>query len=60
MEIPSSWYLFLLPEISLTILLFGIQIYSRMLPNDRQRNVGLMTAWGAFVILLLTLAPVVV
>lgn len=55
MEIPSSWYLFLLPEISLTILLFAIQLYSRLLPNDRQRNVGLMTAWGAFIILLLTL-----
>ncbi len=56
MEIPSSWYLFLLPEISLTILLFAIQVYSRMLPNDRQRNVGLMTAWGAFIILIITLA----
>lgn len=55
MVIPSSWYLFLLPEISLTILLFAIQVYSRMLPNDRQRNVGLMTAWGAFIILVITL-----
>lgn len=55
MEIPTSWYLFLLPEISLTILLFGIQLYSRILPRDGQRNVGLMTAWGAFIILLITL-----
>lgn len=50
-----EWYLFLVPEISLTLLLFGIQIYGRLLPRDQQRNVGLMTAWGAFVILLLTL-----
>ncbi|MCP4358620.1 MAG: NADH-quinone oxidoreductase subunit N [Chloroflexi bacterium] len=54
--VPLDWYLFLLPEISLIILLFGIQIYSRVLPSDRQRNVGLMTAWGAFVILLITMS----
>jgi NADH-quinone oxidoreductase subunit N len=36
-------------------LLFGIQIYSRVLPADKQRSVGLMTAWGAFVILIITL-----
>lgn len=51
-----NWYLFLVPEILLTLLLFGIQIYSRLLPNDRQRNVGVMTAWGSFAILLATLA----
>lgn len=51
-----AWYFFLAPEISLTILLFGIQIYSRLLPADRQRNVGLFTAWGAFIILIITLA----
>lgn len=51
-----DWYLFLVPEIALTILLFGIQIYSRMLPANRQRGVGLLTAWGAFVILIITLA----
>lgn len=55
-EVTQDWYLFLLPEISLTILLFGIQIYSRVLPSDKQRNVGLMTAWGAFVVLIITLA----
>jgi len=50
-----SWYLALLPEIALTLLLFAIQIYSRILPSDKQRNVGLMTAWGALIILLTTL-----
>lgn len=53
-EITTSWYLFLLPEILLTLLLFGIQIYGRMLPVERRRNIGLMTAWGAFVILIVT------
>lgn len=51
-----DWYLFLVPEISLIILLFGIQIYSRILPHNQQRQVGLLTAWGAFVILIITLA----
>ncbi|MCA9945642.1 MAG: NADH-quinone oxidoreductase subunit N, partial [Anaerolineales bacterium] len=50
-----SWYLALAPEIALAILLIAIQVYSRALPSDKQRNVGLMTAWGAFTILLITL-----
>jgi NADH-quinone oxidoreductase subunit N len=50
-----SWYLALVPEIALTILLIAIQVYSRTLPSDKQRNVGLMTAWGALTILLITL-----
>ena len=49
-----SWYLALAPEIALAILLVAIQIYSRALPSDKQRSVGLMTAWGALLILLLT------
>ncbi|GJM42148.1 MAG: NADH-quinone oxidoreductase subunit N [Ardenticatenaceae bacterium] len=49
-----SWYLALAPEIALAILLVAIQIYSRTLPSDKQRSVGLMTAWGALLILLLT------
>ncbi|WP_420631077.1 NADH-quinone oxidoreductase subunit N [Candidatus Leptofilum sp.] len=47
-----SWYLALAPEISLAILLVAIQIYSRTLAFNNQRNVGLMTAWGAGIILL--------
>ena len=50
-----SWYLALAPEIALAILLVAIQVYSRSLPADKQRSVGLMTAWGAFITLLLTL-----
>jgi NADH-quinone oxidoreductase subunit N len=50
-----SWYLALLPEIALAFLLIAIQIYSRTLPSDKQRSVGLMTAWGALIILLATL-----
>lgn len=55
LEPTLSWYLALAPEITLAILLVAIQVYSRMLPSDQQRKVGLMTAWGAFIILLLTL-----
>ncbi len=50
-----SWYLALAPEIALAILLIAVQIYSRILPAAEQRKVGLMTAWGALVILLVTL-----
>lgn len=50
-----SWYLALAPEIALAVLLVAIQVYSRMLPSDEQRKVGLMTAWGALIILLGTL-----
>ena len=55
-EPTTEWFLALAPEISLAILLIAIQVYSRMLPAGRQRQVGVMTAWGAFVILLLTLS----
>jgi NADH-quinone oxidoreductase subunit N len=54
-SITPTWYLALLPEISLTILLFVVLLYDRNLPPDRRRQVGQFTAWGAFVILLLTL-----
>ncbi|MCA9916410.1 MAG: NADH-quinone oxidoreductase subunit N [Anaerolineales bacterium] len=52
LEPTLSWYLALAPEIALAILLVAIQVYSRSLPADKQRAVGLMTAWGAFIILL--------
>lgn len=54
-EPTTEWFLALVPEISLAILLIAIQVYSRVLPSSRQRQVGIMTAWGAFVILLITL-----
>lgn len=50
-----SWYLAVAPEIGLAVLLIAIQIYSRTLPSDKQRHVGLMTAWGALALLLMTL-----
>ncbi len=53
-EPTSTWFLALAPEIALIVLLVAIQIYSRVLPADRQRSVGIMTAWGALAILLLT------
>lgn len=54
-EITLSWVLALLPEISLAILLIAIQVYERVLHPANRRQVGLLTAWGAFTILLLTL-----
>ena len=53
-EPTSTWFLALAPEIALIVLLIAIQIYSRVLPADKQRSVGIMTAWGALAILLLT------
>jgi NADH-quinone oxidoreductase subunit N len=50
-----SWYLALAPEIALAVLLVAIQVYSRSLPATEQRKVGLMTAWGALIILMGTL-----
>lgn len=55
LEPTLSWYLALVPEIALAILLVAIQIYSRSLPTNQQRKVGLMTAWGALIILLGTM-----
>ena len=53
-EPTSTWFLALAPEIALIVLLIAVQIYSRVLPADKQRSVGIMTAWGALAILLLT------
>ena len=54
-DITLSWVLALTPEISLLVLLLAVFIYDRALPARERRKVGLLTAWGAFVILLLTL-----
>lgn len=53
---PIEWYLFLAPEILLVVLLFGIQLYNRTAARNDPRRVGLMTAWGALVILIITMA----
>ena len=51
----SSWVAALAPVIGLTILLFIVLIYDRYLKPEDRRRVGLMTAWGAFVTLLVVL-----
>lgn len=54
-EITLSWVLALVPEIALAVLLVAIQVYDRALHPANRRQVGLMTAWGSFAILLVTL-----
>lgn len=54
-QITLSWVLALVPEISLIVLLVAVLLYDRLVPEGEHRRVGLLTAWGAFVILLLTL-----
>lgn len=54
-EITPSWVLALVPELSLAVLLVAIQVYDRVIRPANRRQVGLMTAWGTLVILLLTL-----
>jgi NADH-quinone oxidoreductase subunit N len=54
-EITFSWVAVLLPEILLALLLFTIQIYDRAAKAANRNRLGLVTAWGAFVILLITL-----
>jgi NADH-quinone oxidoreductase subunit N len=50
-----SWWLAIVPEIALTILLFIVLLYYRFVGPNEQRRIGLLTAWGGFVVLLLTL-----
>ncbi|MCP5099771.1 MAG: NADH-quinone oxidoreductase subunit N, partial [Chloroflexi bacterium] len=49
------WVAALLPEILLTVLLFTVQIYDRAAKPVERNRLGLVTAWGAFTILLITL-----
>ena len=44
----------LVPEISLIVLITAVLAYDRLLKPAERRRVGLFTAWGALVILLLT------
>lgn len=50
-----SWVAALIPELSLAILLVVIQVYARVANPENRGKLGLLTAWGAFVILLITL-----
>lgn len=54
-DITLSWVLALVPEICLIILLIAIMAYDRLVPSTERRRVGLLTAWGAGIILLITL-----
>jgi NADH-quinone oxidoreductase subunit N len=50
-----SWWLAITPEIALTILLFIVLLLHRFYKPEEHRRVGVFTAWGAFVTLLITL-----
>ncbi len=52
--ISLDWFLAILPEICLIILIAIVLVYDRGLKPANRRNVGLVSAWGAFIILLLT------
>lgn len=49
-----TWYLALLPELLLIILAAIVLVYGRRPTGARRRQVGLLTAWGLFGILLVT------
>ena len=54
-DFDASWVAALVPEIALTILLVVVLAYDRFLKPENRRRVGLMTAWGAFITLLVVL-----
>ncbi|MEJ2750711.1 MAG: hypothetical protein P8183_22810, partial [Anaerolineae bacterium] len=54
-NITLDWVLALVPELSLLILLAIVLLYDRLIKPEERRRIGLVTAWGAFIILLLTL-----
>ena len=54
-NLDSTWVAALAPEIGLTILLVVVLAYDRFLKPENRRRVGLMTAWGAFITLLVVL-----
>ena len=54
-NITLSWWLAIVPEISLTVLLFIVLLYHRFVKPEDKRQIGIFTAWGAFVTLLITL-----
>lgn len=49
-------YLALLPEIALVLMIIVIFAYERRLAPEDRRQLGLVSAWGSFIILLATLA----
>lgn len=53
--ITLNWVLALVPELSLLILLAIVLFYDRLIKPEDRRRIGLLTAWGAFITLLLTM-----
>ena len=53
--ITLDWVLALVPELSLLILLAIVLFYDRLIKPEDRRRIGLLTAWGAFITLLLTM-----
>ena len=54
-NITLNWVLALVPELSLLILLAIVLFYDRLIKPEDRRRIGLLTAWGAFITLLLTM-----
>lgn len=54
-NITLNWVLALVPELSLLILLAVVLFYDRLIKPEDRRRVGLVTAWGSFITLLLTM-----
>lgn len=50
-----SWVAALIPELSLAVLLVAVQVYDRVAKPVERNKLGLLTGWGAFIILLITL-----
>ncbi len=55
-QITLNSILALTPELALLILATVVLLYDRALKPEQRRNMGLITAWGAFIILLGTVA----
>lgn len=53
-NITLNWVLALVPELSLLILLAIVLLYDRLIKPEERRRIGLLTAWGAFITLLIT------
>jgi NADH-quinone oxidoreductase subunit N len=51
-----SWFLAIAPEIGLVILLFLVLPFDRVFKPTSRRHLGTFTAWGALVILIMTVA----
>lgn len=50
-----SWVAAIVPEILLAVLLVALQVYDRVEKPADKSKLGVFTAWGAFIILLVTL-----